>query len=419
MKFVSLKLVTDIDCSATFKIYDAKNPRPIGKHYADGHKVMIDYGKIKPASELQKRMGVKVPEAGSDEAAEIKESHTSTFSQVLKESLVRELAQEASEDVVDGGRRRKNKNRQLGASVSSVSTAPEVAAALPTAYDTREAFPRCTPIVRDQGTCGSCWSFATSGVLTQRTCIANNNLDSNFVLSPQAMITCDVDCFTTSPTVCNNGCTGGYTSLAFENMVSAGSTPEHCVAYTSGAGADLETCGTKQESGSVMHAVANCELESTASDTSVKAAASYELSGEAEMMSDIYLNGPIQTSILLETDMYGYSSGIYECDTDTGDLGGHAVITVGWGEDAGVKYWIVQNSWGSSWGDSGFFKLRRGIDSCSIESYSDAVTARSGVTFEEDNAVQDVDANTSGAVQLTRSVATVAFAAATAGVFLF
>jgi len=420
LKYVSLKLVTDIDCAATFKIYDAKNPRPVAKEFADGRKVMIDYGKLKPASELQKQMGARMLEAGVNRTKAIKKTtYSSTYAQVLKRSLARELATEAastasSAAAAGGARQRrgsKKNQRQLTPGVSSDSTATQVAATLPAAYDTREAFPRCTPIVRNQGSCGSCWTFATTGVLSQRTCIENENLDSNFVLSPQSMLTCDDDCFKFTST-CNGGCVGGYTAIAFENLVKTGSTPEHCVAYTSAGGDDPETCGDFNTEDSVMHSIVNCELSSDESDTHIKGDASYNLYGVQEMMTDIYLNGPIQTTFLLENDMYGYSSGVYECDTDGGDLGGHATIAVGWGEENGVKYWIIQNSWGSSWGDGGFFKLRRGVDACGIESNADAVTAKSGVTFEEGNAVP-----ASGTATLTASALAVAAAAAAGAVF--
>ena len=96
--------------------------------------------------------------------------------------------------------------------------------------------------------------------------------------------------------------TGGYTTIAFENMIEHGTTLENCVGYSSSDGVDPHSC---MGSGGVWERWTGCDLNNEASNSTVKGEASYGLFSEAEMMSDIYLNGPIQTTFLLENDMYG------------------------------------------------------------------------------------------------------------------
>ena len=61
------------------------------------------------------------------------------------------------------------------------------------------------------------------------------------------------------------------------------------------------------------------------------------------------------------SDFQQYVSGVYRRSASArGPLGGHAVKIVGWGDEGGVPYWLVANSWNDQWGDGGYFKIRRG-----------------------------------------------------------
>jgi C1A family cysteine protease len=63
-----------------------------------------------------------------------------------------------------------------------------------------------------------------------------------------------------------------------------------------------------------------------------------------------------------------YSSGIYSyasCPTSVN----HAILIVGWGTQNGIDYWIIKNSWGASWGESGYFRIKRGVNMCGINSW--------------------------------------------------
>ena len=97
------------------------------------------------------------------------------------------------------------------------------------------------------------------------------------------------------------------------------------------------------------------------------------------MLIALVNNGPIKASIGLSVgschDLYVYKEGIFQSvskRSDTIDIPhtSHAVLIVGYGTDAetGLKYWIVQNSWGDDWGENGYFRIHRGTNECLIES---------------------------------------------------
>lgn len=77
-------------------------------------------------------------------------------------------------------------------------------------------------------------------------------------------------------------------------------------------------------------------------------------------------NGPVEGSFTVYDDFYTYKSGVYK--HTTGDFsGGHSIKIIGWGVENGEKYWLCANSWNTSWGDKGFFKILRGVNECDIE----------------------------------------------------
>jgi len=85
------------------------------------------------------------------------------------------------------------------------------------------------------------------------------------------------------------------------------------------------------------------------------------------MLQEIYQRGPITAGISVPQSLEDYTGGIY-CDT-TGDMQVvHAVSIVGYGVEDGQKYWTVRNSWGTHWGEQGFFRVCRGTNNIAIES---------------------------------------------------
>jgi len=86
------------------------------------------------------------------------------------------------------------------------------------------------------------------------------------------------------------------------------------------------------------------------------------------MMQEIYQKGPITGMFFVHQSFLSYKSGVYQGKGLTDPmLGGHAIKILGWGEDGGVPYWLVANSWNEDWGDKGFFKIKRGSNLDNIE----------------------------------------------------
>jgi cathepsin X len=91
------------------------------------------------------------------------------------------------------------------------------------------------------------------------------------------------------------------------------------------------------------------------------------VSGEENMMQEIFQRGPIACGVAVPDALEDYTGGIFH-DT-TGDMNiGHDISVVGWGVENGTKYWTVRNSWGTHFGEEGFFRVVRGINNIAIES---------------------------------------------------
>ena len=71
---------------------------------------------------------------------------------------------------------------------------------------------------------------------------------------------------------------------------------------------------------------------------------------------EIIANGPVVTAFTVYKDFMSYKSGIYKRNSND-VVGGHAVKIVGWGVEGGVNYWICANSWNTTWGEQGFFRI--------------------------------------------------------------
>ena len=239
--------------------------------------------------------------------------------------------------------------------------------ALPESFDLREAFPECETLseIRDQSTCGACWAFASAEVMSDRLCIHSGGKLQTRV-SAAALTSC---C-----TSCGSGCFGGYPSSCFTYWRSTGipsgglyGDTTTCYPYFFPPCDDhMHKCTDYKNTPACKKSCQDGYPKTLTEDKSY-GSSSYSVRGEANMKQEIYENGSIVGTFSVYEDFGDYSSGVYQHVTGS-YLGGHAVKIIGWGvTDAGVKYWLVANSWNETWGEKGYFRILRGANECGIE----------------------------------------------------
>jgi len=207
-------------------------------------------------------------------------------------------------------------------------------------FDARTKWPGCIHPVRDQGHCGSCWAFGLSEALSDRFCIGGQDV----ILSPQYLVSCDKT---------DMACQGGYLDRSWAFATNTGLCTDDCLPYASGGGY-VPSCPAKCHDGTAMKLYKAKNVRGVA--------------GVSTMQDQMYNHGPIEGAFKVYQDFMSYKSGVYQHRTGS-LLGGHAIKCFGWGVANGTPYWICQNSWNTGWGDHGYFKILRGKDECSIESW--------------------------------------------------
>ncbi|GAB2253083.1 hypothetical protein Droror1_Dr00005930 [Drosera rotundifolia] len=252
-----------------------------------------------------------------------------------------------------GGRRGRGKRLGLPADARQAPVLPT--GNLPKDFDWREH--GAVTGVKDQGSCGSCWSFSTTGALEGSNYLATGKLVS---LSEQQLVDCDHECDPELAGSCDAGCNGGLMNNAFEYILKAGGVQrEEDYAYTGRDG----TC--KFDKSKVATTVSNFSVVSLDED---------------QIAANLVKNGPLAVGInaaYMQTYIGGVSCP-YICLRNLD----HGVLLVGYGS-AGYApirfkekpYWIIKNSWGENWGENGYYKICRGRNVCGVDSMVSTVAA--------------------------------------------
>ncbi|XP_031476139.1 cysteine protease RD19A-like [Nymphaea colorata] len=227
---------------------------------------------------------------------------------------------------------------------------------LPENFDWRE-HGAVTP-VKNQGSCGSCWSFSATGALEGANFLATGKLVS---LSEQQLVDCDHECDASEPSSCDSGCNGGLMTSAFQYAIKAGGLErEEDYPYT---GTDRGTC--KFDKNRIVATVSNYSVVSIDED---------------QIAANLVKNGPLAVGINA-VFMQTYVGGV-SCPYICGRHLDHGVLLVGYGAEGyspirfkPKPYWIIKNSWGEGWGEQGYYKICRGRNVCGVDSMVSTVAA--------------------------------------------
>jgi cathepsin L len=214
--------------------------------------------------------------------------------------------------------------------------------------------------VKNQGPCGSCWAIAAATVLEGHYEIYSGKFRT---FSTQQMVSC-----TPNPRECGGkgGCSGATAELAMEWVLHNGLANEEDVPYT----ASDTQCTAPNSTGQELQAT---RFGMTGWET-------LEINKYEPLVRAIAERGPAVVAAAANT-WGAYDSGIFNgCTKDC--VVNHAVTAIGYGEENGTKYWLIQNSWGDDWGEAGHIRLfRHDKDSyCGINNDPQAGVACKGET---------------------------------------
>lgn len=287
--------------------------------------------------------------------------------------------------------------------------------AIPDSFDGRKVWEGLITPVMNQGACGSCWAFASTSTLADRFNIQSLGL-MHIRLSPVKLILCDfggqefkVKHPETDPggladvnvaSLVSGACYGNTLYDAWRYLYVIGTNTEECIPYDENFGKgqtkfkSLSTFEKASElplctviSGKIGDMCSNVRYnDETGEETGdparfYRALHFYAVAGtdkdqgnEYDIRYNIFCWGPVSSGMDVYPDFYTFNpkEEIYEWNGEGPRVGGHAVEIMGWGiettgRNRGKKYWLIKNSWGTEWGDGGYFKMIRGTNNCKLE----------------------------------------------------
>lgn len=189
--------------------------------------------------------------------------------------------------------------------------------------------------------CGACWAHGSTSALNDRIAILRKNAWPEITLAPQYLVNCHG----------GGSCDGGDPGAAYEFIHKNGIVEESCAPYQATNGLECKpTCKTCWGFNETCVPV-NATMWTTAEHGSV--------SGAIKMKAEIYARGPIACMIDATNELEAYTGGIFQ-QHKIDPIPNHIISVVGWGVENNVEYWIVRNSWGTYWGEKGYFRIVTG-----------------------------------------------------------
>ncbi|KAL7071672.1 hypothetical protein ACQ4LE_009395 [Meloidogyne hapla] len=244
-------------------------------------------------------------------------------------------------------------------------------------FDVRTRWPGCSPIIskiQNQGQCGSCWAVSTASAYTDRHCIVRAKKgqnspanDANYQFSAVDVLSCSMT---------GDGCYGGSPSNAWRWIQSKGVCTGTDYNMKSGCKPYPFSPTMGWQSAPKCTATCTTNWRTPYPQDKHMSTSSGVLAGNsatvASIQREIQTNGPVVAIFAVYQDFMSYRSGVY-FRTSNQHVGYHAVRIIGWGTQTcynqKVDFWLAANSWGTGWGESGFFKIRRGVNEVGFEKY--------------------------------------------------
>jgi cathepsin F len=246
-------------------------------------------------------------------------------------------------DLIDAQKEENSLKQTLDSDISlksrgNCTEASNLLKSIPTSLDWRTR--GAVGPVRNQGSCGCCWAFSAASNVQSRHFLKYGVLET---FSEQQLLDCDNN---------NYGCNGGLMKDAFLYYMNNGGAVR---------ASDYPYFAFKRPT---------CSANSFNRITQLTGYTFAGTTDEDYIAQMVATYGPLAVAMNANYLQYYYGGIMNLSAAQCNPFGlNHAVNIVGYGEENGIKFWIVRNSWGSRWGENGYFRIARGNGTCGINRY--------------------------------------------------